>query len=234
MLKNFTCNGVVPILGIILFMPAVTRAATVITSLPYTITAPGKYELQRDLVASETSGITVNADNVAIDLKEHTISLPNITRRQVGVSINATNVTVRNGTISGFLIGVDIEGRGSQDKLEKLQVLNSYTGIALEVGNDHLVQDCYIIGRGKEKDDVGILVFAPTSGVQITNNQVSECGTAIRAFANGGSAIIHNYVANSQTGFELHHREFYQGNVATNCAEPYFGGIAIGTENGGD
>ena len=61
-------------LAALLFTPALTRAATVITSLPYIITAPGQYELQNDLTANGTTGIAVLAANVVVNLNEHTLT----------------------------------------------------------------------------------------------------------------------------------------------------------------
>src|SRR5215472_16766186 len=60
-------------LATVLFAPSLTiaeqkltqtRAATVIDHVPYTITAPGVYELQSDLSVQGTNGIDVNADHV--------------------------------------------------------------------------------------------------------------------------------------------------------------------------
>jgi hypothetical protein len=52
--------------------PALTYAATVIDSLPYTITAPGVYGLKCNLTANGTIGITVQAANVVINLNGFT------------------------------------------------------------------------------------------------------------------------------------------------------------------
>jgi hypothetical protein len=62
------------VLATLLSMPALTRAVTVIDSVPYTITAPGAYELKSDLTANGTVGITVQAANVVINLNGFTLA----------------------------------------------------------------------------------------------------------------------------------------------------------------
>lgn len=220
-------------LATLLFMPAHTRAVTIIDHVPYTITAPGKYELQADLTYDgDIDAITVNAADVVIDLNGYTLRHrpPKDVR---GVMILAHNVTVQNGTISGFEYGVVMES--SQDKAESLQLLEVLvTGVFADVGADDVILNCYIIGRGANTQSFGILIGSNASGSQVSNNQISECAVGVSSDSATGSAFIHNYVANSSIGLSLGSNDYYQGNVATNCTTAFTGGHAIGTENGGD
>jgi hypothetical protein len=52
---------------------APARAATQISSCPYTITAPGTYQVTQDLTCGGTA-ITILASKVAVHLNGHTIS----------------------------------------------------------------------------------------------------------------------------------------------------------------
>ncbi len=65
-----------------------------------------------------TDGIVVGADDVAVDLGGHTVSAgPGIGRQGVW-SKNHTGVVVKNGTVTGFEIGVLIgRGRASSSAL---------------------------------------------------------------------------------------------------------------------
>ena len=96
-------SRILGILATVLFIPALTRAATVIDHAPYTITASGKYELNSDLTADGTVGITVNAPDVVIDLNGYSLTQKKTGTIWDGVEIFAPNVIVRNGTISGLI-----------------------------------------------------------------------------------------------------------------------------------
>ncbi|MBV8279593.1 MAG: hypothetical protein JO170_30610 [Verrucomicrobia bacterium] len=220
-------------LAALLFMPTLIRAATVIDHVPYKITGSGDYELDSDLTAAGTDGIEVDADNVVIDLKGHTLTFTQSqTKHFNGVLVlSAANVTLRNGTISGFVGGVVLEG--PQNKAQDLQLLNNADFGAGMNGNDGVVINCYIIGTGTSGSSTGIVLSDNALGVQVRENQVSECSTAISS-TSLGSGIIHNYVANSTLGLNLNGTDVYQGNVVTNCHTAFQGGKAIGQENGGD
>lgn len=86
--------------------------ATPITSLPFTITKPGNYYLPADLTSSSAGpAITVNADQVVIDLNQRTLGAKGLaTSPLVGVGIavlNHEDCVIQNGDITGFgYIGV--------------------------------------------------------------------------------------------------------------------------------
>jgi hypothetical protein len=89
-------------LATVLFAPALAGAATVIDHVPYTITAPGEYVLQSNLTANQTVGITVQAADVVINLNGFTLAQSQEDSDFDGIEASADDVTVRNGTISGF------------------------------------------------------------------------------------------------------------------------------------
>ena len=79
---------------------------TPISSSPYTISNPGSYYLTTNIVGvSSQNGINISANNVTLDLNG--FSLQGISSAINGISIQTgyTNVTVRNGTISGWGAG---------------------------------------------------------------------------------------------------------------------------------
>jgi hypothetical protein len=82
-------------------------SVTKIISLPYTISASGKYEVTADLTANGTDGIDINASNVTLDLGGFSITQLGSAATTTGVNDpSSNNVVVENGTISGFNRGV--------------------------------------------------------------------------------------------------------------------------------
>ena len=92
---------------------AETTNCTPITALPYTITAQGVYCLTHNLGTASTTGdaIRINASNVTIDLNGYRLS-----NLAAGAGTNAKgiyayqrkNITIRNGSIRGFLYGIHL------------------------------------------------------------------------------------------------------------------------------
>jgi Periplasmic copper-binding protein (NosD) len=218
-----------PILAALVFTSALAGAATVIDHLPYDITASGVYELQSDLTANGTDGINVRANNVVINLNGFTLT----GSESAGVEVDSDNVIVRDGSISSSAIGVWL--KGSQCKVEDLRLLkNAAEGILVQGGKNNSVVNCFIIETG-EVGPLGIgIKIQSDSGNLVKGNQITECETGISSSSNGGNAIIHNYVANSTSGLILGDHDCYQGNVVTNCTTAFFGGHAVGVENGSD
>jgi hypothetical protein len=75
-----------------------------ISSLPFTITASGSYYLTGNLQFSATTGdaITINVNNVTIDLKGFTLSsTAAVTGNAIAINGALRNIAVRNGVIAG-------------------------------------------------------------------------------------------------------------------------------------
>ncbi|HEV8031205.1 MAG TPA: right-handed parallel beta-helix repeat-containing protein [Stellaceae bacterium] len=99
--------GIVPILALgVAATPAEAASPTPISACPYTITAAGKYVVTNDLTAT-ASCISTLANNVAVDLRGHTI-----TGAGVGIGVGYTgdigysNILIANGTIRKFYNGI--------------------------------------------------------------------------------------------------------------------------------
>ena len=232
-----TSGPLVATLATLLFAPALSGGATVIGSVPYTITTAGQSVLQKNLTANGTDGITVRAAMVAINLNGFTLTNTQANSNNSGIRIERSNVTVQNGTIVGFNWGV-LTIDSSQDIIQNLQLINNTIGVTIfRGGRGHLVQDCYIVGKGKTSTDAaeGINIDSDASGVQVKNNHISDLYYAgIHCDSQQGSAIMHNYIASTNYGLLLGNAVYYQGNVVTNCTTPFQGGHAVGGENGGD
>lgn len=102
-----------PLLAALALAAGAASAQTLITTpraYPIVIDQPGHYRLSTQLnVPAQTHGIKITASNVVLDLNGFTIKGPVFcgtycppSGQASGVWINAANVTVRNGSISGF------------------------------------------------------------------------------------------------------------------------------------
>jgi len=168
---------------------------TKITSLPYTISTPGFYYLDRNLSFDSGNGITVNTDNVTIDLMGFCLSGTN---NGYGIYMGGRkNVEIRNGVVSGWNIGV-CEGIGPNDshghRVVNIRAANNGYGIAL-TGRDNLIKGCTALNNtiaGIHLNNIGT----------ISNNVVNNCHLGILCY--GGSVIGNTVTCNSgQTGIEL-------------------------------
>jgi nitrous oxidase accessory protein NosD len=226
-----TTGPILATLATLLFTSALAGAATVIDHVPYVITESGEYELQRNLTVTGKDGITVQAANVTINLNGFTLAEGEPDLPGNGVVVAASNVTVRNGTISGFVVGVSLQD--SLGTAQDLKLLVNTRGVYLPTGDDNSVVNCFVVGAGETFAAYGIIV-GDASGTLVKNNHICECRIGLLSESSRGNAFIYNYVANSGEGLNLADHDFYQGNVATGCDTAFKGGHAIGTENGGD
>ncbi|MFZ5453195.1 MAG: NosD domain-containing protein [Thermodesulfobacteriota bacterium] len=181
---------------------------TRISRLPYTINAPGYYYLGGNLSYTKGHGITVNADNVTIDLMGFTLTGPNMANDYNGIYMSGRkNVEVRNGTLSGWYMGVKEDYSGaSRHRMIGIRAVGNRNGINLS-GTSHLIKGCTalpgsfgatmglaILGTGTVSDcitkdfDFGIYISSGT----VSGNVVSDCANGI--YAQGSTVISHNSV----------------------------------------
>ena len=233
------CVGIL-VSGITLYLTASSKGgATVIDSVPYTISSPGQYSLESDLEYSKVGkgyiAIDVKANNVSVDLNGHSLSGPGPNSVTYGIAAHrgGANVVIRNGTISGFQQA--IYSGSSQTRVENMALIGNYIGAFL-FGGDCAVIDSFLIGVARGSDTgvtpMGIYFWGPNTVIK--NNQVSNFEWGIVSTC--PCAITHNFVANSGIGMYLDDakRAYYQGNVVVNCTTAFSGGTPVGQENGGD
>jgi len=118
-----------------LIMSAIVAAATdiPITSLPYTITAPGTYVFIQDLTYSDPNipAITINppfgaASVIVLDLRGHTLAGLATSSATTGIlnlyRSGGTPITIKNGTIQNYSYLALIEN-GKYETLEPVGVI---------------------------------------------------------------------------------------------------------------
>ena len=188
---------------------AAMAEATVITSLPYTITKRGYYTINSNL-KSARNGIVVNADNVTIDLKGYTISGSG-TGNYFGIYMNGrSNVEIRNGTVRDFVNGIyEDSADGNSHRVINVRVFATPDNAIYLKGSNNLIEGCtasFSAGWGISAGDGSLLI-----GNIASNNGQSGIG------AGSGSTVKNNTAFNNQWyGIRLEGYSLIDGNTAYN------------------
>ena len=184
---------------------------TEIKSLPYTISSPGFYYITKDLSCSGSHGITIDANNVTLDLMGFSL-IGGGTGDYNGIYIcNTTNIEIRNGTVRNFpMRGIyEFSSAGKGHRIINIRAMdNEGAGIFLQSKNN-LVEGCTAGQNGFDKGGWGIIA---KEGSTITGNTcygnksdgiVGGFGSTITGntcysnvdngiYANSGSTVIGN------------------------------------------
>jgi len=198
-------------LALALAIPAAAHAdestlCTDITSAPYSITAPGIYCLKN----SVTGDISIQADDVVLDLNGHVIEP---LKPGLGSGVWATdraNITVRNGTIRGFHYGIQFAGsKGSRNHLlEHLKITDSLDSAIILYGDGSVVRRNMLLNNGFDTGPgARFVLYAQGTGIHIADNQIVESGIGVTVNevvgirTNGsGIAVERNVVSNAEIG----------------------------------
>jgi parallel beta-helix repeat protein len=116
---------------------------TPISSLPFDITTNGAYFLTKSL--SNNLSITIDASDVTLDLGGFTLTGSG---GGDGIEIRHQNgVTIRNGTVRGFLEGIAFTEPLTNELIENVFALsNSSSGILIE-GTGSMIRNCRASGN---------------------------------------------------------------------------------------
>ena len=112
---------------------------TPIASLPYVITQPGHYYLTRNLQVVSGDGITIDAENVTMDLMGFALTGSGSAGNGV-TSDSATtrwSNTIRNGVVRGWENGV-LTPNFVRGTFEDLRI--THNGVGIEVGSGNAVR----------------------------------------------------------------------------------------------
>lgn len=131
--------------------------------------------LNSDLSCPEGIALMVVADGVTVDLNGHTLTGPGPGRRRwplpdfdlAGVSVRANDVTVENGTLRGFGIGVVVDDV-SGVTISNVTTIGGYYGVYLYGGGRHHVENNQIV------ENVYGLHLEQTQGNAVIANELSR------------------------------------------------------------
>ena len=148
-----------------------------INAVPFTISAPGVYCLTTKISSNLTSGaaITINANNVVLDLNGYAIGnlqAPSSTLATGIEAVDRQNITVRNGIVRGFWVGVGLfngttvggtTALSSGHKIEGITADTSYlSGLAVQGPFAQVINN-------KVMNTKGSSITTSISGVLVTN-----------------------------------------------------------------
>lgn len=202
---------------------AETTECTVITSVPVVVAAQGVYCLKGNVSTSSGSGyaIEITANNVTIDLNGWKVGGlgAGAATLSTGIYSTANNVTIRNGIVRGFRIGVQLGGRGARIE-DVLLDKNTYRAINA-LGEGAVVRRNQIVSTGGSTANVDAFGIVVTdSGSLIEDNLVS----GLNATADGDEwAIYLGAAADYST---------VRGNMLSDDLPPPGAGVAIGIRMG--
>jgi hypothetical protein len=195
---------------------------TKITSLPYEINTPGVYYLAGDLsyAGDNFFGITINADNVTLDLMGFTLAYTGTGTLKYGIWMwGRKNVEIRNGTVRGWYTGIaeDYYNLPVGHRVINIRAEENGSGVSLR-GNGHLIQGCTVSsslpGASGLSIDFG-------TGI-ITGCVVKNCGGHGIFGGSGGGTVISGNVVVGNAGYPagvgiLSSGGLVMGNEVSNC-----------------
>jgi hypothetical protein len=184
---------------------------TAITSLPATISAPGIYCLTADLSTSDPNvfAITINASSVTLDLNGHKLGGLGAGPATTAYGIYAKdrkNLTIRNGTIRGFLTGINLQdaGASSGHLVEDLRLDGNTQMCASIAGAGSIFQRNQVVNTGGSTlVPYTWALNAQGAGVRVLENDIvdtfsqSSVSTVVQLQHAPGAVVRGNRISNT-------------------------------------
>ncbi len=229
---------------------AETVNCTAITALPAVITVQGVYCFTGDLATAITSGIAIDiqTNNVVLDLNGFKLgglaAGPGTTANGIH-ALNRQNITIKNGTIRGFLEGIVIIDTGASQGhvVEDIRAdQNTHTGFDVH-GSGNIVRNNQVVATGGSTafgvnaSATGIRVFG--AGPRVLNNDVITTVKQGTGIARGifldsvtGGLLVNNRITVADKGIDFAGSDGkYRDNVTFDVTTPFSGGTNIGNNN---
>ena len=191
------------------FDTSVNVPATEITSLPITISTPGKYYLTSNLTAVGTNwNIVITASNVVLDLNGLVITG---TANQLGILVyGAGGVTVKNGGAArGLYYGVYLLN-ATDCTVENVSVTTASYPITDNSGNGNRIVRCNV-ALVTPQAAYGIYLYNCT-GDLVGDNLIRACSWGVVSSPSNGNYIRANNI-NGPNGLYLSPTDSYEENI---------------------
>lgn len=219
---------------LILLSAATAPAQTVITSVPHTIKSSGTYILSKDLIYSgKGKAILVQAADVTIDLQGFTLSCSDDISPTIGVYVhNESDVTIKNGVITGFRTGVDIDSPSAENLqnvaeiVQDLRISAPQYGIIIINPTICLIQRNTITGGN---NGAGIALIQSIGGNRVSYNQVT--GAQYGFQTDGYCYLLENLASGCLDGYFSASTDKYRFCTTSNCTAAFNGGADVGDAN---
>ena len=227
---------------------AETVNCTPITTLPTIINTQGIYCFTGHLSTSITTGaaIDIQTNNVVLDLNGFKLGglAAGFGTQATGVqAANRQNVTIKNGTIRGYLKAVSLTDSGaSQGHVVEDVRADQNTFVGIEVnGAGNIVRNNQVVTTGgsttfgANASAQGILMAG--SGPRVLNNDVintfkAGTGVATGVLFNGatGAFAVNNRITSADRGiaYDSGATGKYRDNLTFSVTTPFTGGTAVG------
>ena len=196
---GFMKRFIIGVAGLCMFMCITANVfaggakAKVIKAIPTTISVSGVYTLGANLISasSTTDAITVNADNVIIDMAGYGIKGTGIGEAH-GIIVNGKGVEIRNGSVSGFYNG--IIGNNGGVRIINVKVPSIYQYAIYINGDGNRIKDCTVTGGNA----TGIVI--QSNGNIISGNTVYGEAYSSSGIYSGGANYVSSNTVFSNTG----------------------------------
>src|SRR2546430_837169 len=243
------CYPIALVLGLALTLGAVpaqaeTTACTPVTAVPTVITAQGIYCFTQHLNTDITTGnaIEIQTNNVILDLNGFKLGGLAAGPSTLATGIHATdrqNITIKNGTVRGFLNGIFLQGSASGGHVVEDIRADQNTQVGMQVvGDGSLIRNNQVVATGGTTISAaadGFGIIAGGIGLRVLNNDVIDVksvggGTAWGVFFNGVSGLAaNNRITNADVG--INNAAKYSDNLTTGVTTPFSGGTAVGVND---
>jgi parallel beta-helix repeat protein len=192
--------------------PAPAGVDTTNPNYQFVINQPGSYYLSANIAVTKANGIQINAEGVTLDLNGFQIARGSGSGGDgIQISDAAHRVTLVNGSIKGFALGINSinpNGGARAGKFRDLDV-SGCTSIAILSGPGAVLESCRV------HDNTGTHGFSCNNGSTLTNCTASA-NTVTYAIASGVGATLTSCKASSNTcSFGIYADA---GSLLTNCS----------------
>ena len=195
---------------------------TKISSLPYSIEAPGFYYVTRNLTApAGKDGITIKADNVTLDLMGFKVSGPGWVKTAIVLNGTRKDVEIRNGSLTNWDSCIQGESENMNIRVINVRVQAWDYGVRLS-GDGHLVKGCHALNT--------IHAFNIKSGTVCGCTVVGDLNSQYGIWVEGGGVVSGNYVyhTTADPGVGIHVTSgVVSNNVVSLCKKGINGGDTI-------